>query len=486
MRGTEYNAHTYTVNDGSGAVNSSADGSVTLNITGGTVAPPPPPTPNNAPDAADLVVSANATSTDITINLLDLTSDLDGDDLSIQSVSIDIGGTPVTFSLVDGVLVVPGDQFVSISGSITTAFTYVVDDGTGTANSSATGHVNLTINGPFGASNIAPVAQETEQSVLVEDGVFTVDLNTLVSDGNGDPLTLSDITLTYFADGVVTAISVPFTNTGGVITIDPADFGLADGESLTAQLNFVVDDGTGAPNSSDVGGVMLLVTDQLAVPPTSTQYVLDFEPFDNPSDSTTAITEYQGFHFLGNATVFEVDEVANTGDGRDSGLLGVGNGQTTAGGTNVLVGGEGPEHVFSIVAQGGDLPGVPVVTPNFGATFSLDGLSLNAAFNNGLTVTITTCVVGLIDISGNFGFPAGTIFEDGLVVADTFDFIVSASDGASVIIFDNFVDAHGAIVVGSTAFDNIVWVDITSAGGTDAGLGGTGTQFVLDDILITV
>ncbi|MDA1286837.1 MAG: hypothetical protein O3A08_10510 [Proteobacteria bacterium] len=55
-----------------------------------------------------------------------------------------------------------------------------------------------------------------------------------------------------------------------------------------------------------------------------------------------------------------------------------------------------------------------------------------------------------------------------------------------MIIFDNFVDAHGAIVVGSTAFDNIVWVDITSAGGTDAGLGGTGTQFVLDDILITV
>ncbi|MCP5085819.1 MAG: hypothetical protein GY952_03305 [Rhodobacteraceae bacterium] len=249
---------TYLVDDGNGGTST---GEITLTVTG--IAGDPTPPTNNAPIASDLEVTADEADGMIFIDLNALVSDADtGDTLTITSVMLQDDGhaTPVVFTVVNGVIQIDPAQFGLDEGqSIIQSFEFTVDDGSGATNSSTTGTVELTIEGaddPLPPNN-APVANDLVLAAVNEDaGMISIDLNTLISDPDtGDVLSIGAIS---FTQGGV-EISVNYTIAGGVVFIDPEQFGLDTGESFTGILNYTVDDGSGAANSSANGEVTFSV-----------------------------------------------------------------------------------------------------------------------------------------------------------------------------------------------------------------------------------
>ncbi|MEP3027709.1 MAG: Ig-like domain-containing protein, partial [Pseudoruegeria sp.] len=462
----------YTVDDGRGEANSTTTGLINLTVDGPFEVITPT---NTAPVATETEQDADVGDGSFTIDLNTLVSDADvGDVLTLSEVALNVPADTVldagafSFDPITGIATIDPTKFnLANNEGLTASLNFVVDDGSGTTNSSDTGQVLLNITD----GNVAPVATETEQDVNVEDGSFTIDLNTLVSDFDGDPLTLSNVALELGG----APITAGFDAGTGIVTIDPADFGLADGTSATAELTFDVDDGTGAANSMDSGSVTLNLSDP-ADPGTSV--VIDFEAFSSDSGLSIPIggTSTQGIFFDGSASVIETDE------GGSRLAEGLASGQTTSGGNNVLSAGAESGDTFAFYS-GDDNPflvgTLPVSNFNVGGlsaadiiavfgydgdNFDLEGLSLNGIGGSNV-VNITAYELQLtVDPGSSFG-----TYEVDLVEVGSFDFNVDSSTPGEVI------DLNDAAYGG--AFDSVYAVEIGTA---------DGSSFVLDDLLITV
>jgi len=523
----------YTVDDGSGASNSEDSGIVTVTVTGGAgPTPPPEPTPNTAPDAPAVNSTSTATTSDIVINLNSVVSDSDGDDLTITGVQLAGGAAAIGFELEDGVLTIDWDQAVLIGlvdlEAFVTTLEYTVDDGTGAANSSTTGTINLTVDGPFGVPevlNTAPVATET--ALLVEIGdttttvddvfdpgpgsdpvpagspeilpndILTINLNTLISDFDGDDLTLSAVTLTTGTDesGAPIVFDLAYdvpTGLGydpatGNVAIDTGAFGLGDGESVIGSLTFTVTD-NGAGALSDTGAVTIFVSDP-AAPPSST-VTFDFEEFSSDTGNSVLLDiASQGFVFEGLASVIETDEA-----GGRSPAVGLANGQTTTNGTNVLMADTNDDTGvgFAIYSESSSQRISDPVTPDifgatgtppqtaeqmgFGTSFDLESLSLNALSAEDVTVTIVAyrAVITETPINGSFSNFSADLLA---TAADTFVFTVSASTTALEIDFNDPAYYNTATPdLTDSIFDDIYALEIYA---------NDGSAIVLDDMVFT-
>ncbi len=469
----------FTVDDGSGATNSSTTGTVNLIIDG---APDAPPT-NNAPVANDQVNAAVGESAGVfQIDLNTLISDPDaGDVLSISGISFSSNGVEISvnYTIAGGVVFIDPEQFGLDTGeSFTGILSYVVDDGSGAANSSATGEVTFTVDGEDEvAGNNAPVTVDQSLSINLETivGDFSFDLAGFAGDIDPlDILTFTDLSFTYTIvidaeAGTTQTFNVVYTIVGTVVTFDPTQFGLLDGESLGVEFTYSVDDGSGASNSSTTGTVVVSIEDPLDTPPTAVgEYLLDFEPFANADDFAVDIANYEQFVFNGDAQVFETDEV-DLFNGRDSGLpQGVFNGVVS--GDNVLA--MEADGSLSISGAGTGMEGVDNV-----GTFNLDSLYLTSSVTEGMTVTFTTFEevfepgVGMVlQEVGSFSFIVGT---SGMGAGGT-------SGGNIFINFDDLIDpTTGLPIVDSEVFNDIASVVITTNAGSD-------NLLIIDDISATV
>ena len=478
---------TYVVNDGAVATNSTATGTVNLVITG---APDVPDPANAAPVANDLVLSAlNESDGPFQIDLNTLVSDTDtGDTLTIGSISFVSDGveTSVDFTISNGVVNIDPEQFGLNNGeTFTGVLTYVVDDGTGASNGTASGEVTFTVVGEDEIPNQQPLIFN-ENTVLVNLDVnaapIVVDLANHTFDFDGDTLTHSDVTLTYTVvtdpeTGATQTFNVAHTLVGTVITFDPTQFGLTDGQTVGVQLTFNVDDGTGTSNSSNSGEIAFIIDNPAPGDVfTPTAHLLDFEPFTNSdgTDYIIPIDSYDAFVFAGDGVVYETDEIPTGGDGRSSSLpAGVANGVVS--GTNVLA----MESDGSITISAA-LDTTQSVQSE--GTFNLDSMYLTASNTENMTVTITAQAMVSVDISGNFGLPPGTFFEDQLQDIGSFDFIVGSTGtgGNTFVDFNNLTDpVTGLPIVDSAVFNDIVSIQITANAAA-------GNLLIIDDIAATV
>ncbi len=525
----------YTVDDGSGASNSEDSGIVTVTVTGGAgPTPPPEPTPNTAPVAPVVTSTTTATTSDIVINLNSVVSDSDGDDLTITGVQLAGGAAAIDFELEDGVLTIDWAQAV-LTGlvdqeSFVTTLEYTVDDGTGAANSSTTGAINLTVDGPYGVPevlNTAPVATETALLVEIGDSsttvdnlndlgpgnnpspagnpvplpndILTINLTTLISDFDGNDLTLSAVTLTTGTDESGAPIEFDLTYdeitelgydpATGNVAIDTGAFGLGDGESVIGSLTFTVTD-NGAGALSDTGAVTIFVSDPAAAP--SSTVTFDFEEFSSDTGNSILLdVASQGFVFEGLASVIETDEA-----GGRSPAVGLANGQTTTNGTNVLLADANDDTGVGFAVYSEDstqrisdpatpdqtwLTGTPPFTLEqlgFGTSFDLESLSLNALSADNVTVTI---VAYRAVITETVVTPSTSDFSADLVAtaADTFVFTVSASMEVLEIDFNDPAYYNTATTEDLTdsIFDDIYALEIYA---------NDGSAIVLDDMVFTV
>lgn len=559
----------YTVTDDSGAANDSAQGMVDLTINGidGEVPPPPPPVVVNAPPvASDFAIAGDEGSEAIIFDISDLATDPDtGDLLSVTEITgmiRGVSGQNVAFSQVGSTISIDPSQFFYHGGVgeaglsdptnlfleegevAVLALDFTVQDNSGDAgNDSDMGVITLTLTGDT-PTNTAPVALNIPGvagypsgfdgsgvipgDVEVDDPAsltFVVDFDDLISDAEGDPLSVTPGDLVIGTDessGLPITVPYVYDAITKVLTVTLADVPLLDGESVLATLEYEVSDGL----ASTLGQITVNFTDPAA--PVVAQRVLDFEPFaidpgdqivlptlDEPLSGSDTIANYEGFIFQGSATVFETDELGGAGRGGAE-TAGLSNGQTTPAGDNVLVGTFGTtqvplldefgvpvldrsgdpvletvaEDAFAILAPDsrygiGDpgsllandaASGLVFPDPGSAGAFDLDGLSLNVAAGTDVAVTVTTYRLGVVEEVNTD--PVGTSdYYSRLVVADTFEFSASAATSATLLDFNDagFVDDLGK--TDATGFDDIFAVSFVSDGGV---------AMVFDDILMTL
>ncbi len=500
-------AITFTVTDQNGAGDA---GVIDLTVNG---ADDPGPGSNTAPVAGDLAIAADEADGLITVDLAPYISDPDGDMPVVVALTVD--GTEVTFTLDGTQITFDPVQFGLDEGEqVVFSLSYVIDDGSGAANSSATGTITLTLDGAEDVGeppdNTAPTANNVVLEADEEDGNVVIDLNAEVGDLDGDSLIITRVV-------TVGGFPVDFTLESGILTIDTASLGLSDDETQTFTFEYEVEDDSGQTNNTTVGTIELTVNGftEGEPPDPEDSIVMDFEAYASEIDNSIDVIGDQGFIFQGSAVVIETDEIG--GGGRDpNGIVG---GQTTVGGANVLIGtftttevvvtDENGEPVidpesgepvtttevddqFGILAPGqtfeiGDLGPiiasgvsgqtipVPEVLPEgIGMAFSLDGLSLNTPTEDGVAITIVTYTLGVVEVENDFA-PGTSTYYLVLEAVDSFVFEVDASDGAEVLDFNaaGFVDDLGNTNAG--AFDNIYAVSF---------IGADGEAVVLDDILL--
>ena len=176
---------------------------------------------NNAPTLANAIAddSQEEGFGSKTLDLTDVFSDADGDNLSYTASSSD--ETVATASIIEGYFV-----FITEVGPGTTTITVVAEDGNGGSISDA---FDLTITE---APNNAPVvdAAITDQSQNEGFGSTTIDLSTVFTDADGDALS-------YSASSGNTAVVTVSVN-GNTLTVTEAGNG-------TAEITVTADDGNG-------------------------------------------------------------------------------------------------------------------------------------------------------------------------------------------------------------------------------------------------
>ena len=208
---------------------------------------------NDAPTATTDSLELTETSAPLAIDLR--LNDSDPEDL-VTELSIaglaagDATGIVTLDSSTNLVTYDPAGRFqhLGIGETALDGFTYTLVDRDG---ATATGSVELLITGV----NDRPVATPGSFAYTEGDGPSRIDLADLVVDPDGDELTLSDITVTSYGDG----IDLTFTD-GRFGDYPGGNEGLAAGETVTLTLSFNADDGHGLETSTVLGSASITIT----------------------------------------------------------------------------------------------------------------------------------------------------------------------------------------------------------------------------------
>ncbi|MCE8009895.1 Ig-like domain-containing protein [Aestuariivita sp.] len=410
----------YVVSDGNGG---SALGRATIDVT----------PVNDAPSTSPGTVVAEEDDGQITINLSDYVTELDGDGLNFSLIAADRAGDPIPFSVQDdtitgdnGLIVIDPELLGLDTGeSAMTTFSYTVTDDSGeVGNDTATGTVTLTINGADEVvvpppPNAPPVA--TALTVTADEAeLITIDLADLgIDPDEGDTLTLSALTGTIRGSA---NRPVDFSlNETGQILIDPTQFFLQgqafertlsegsgsyliEGEEVTLSLNFTVQD-SGSLSDSNI--ITLNLTGDTPD---------NFAPEVANSSLSEVIVDASG---PGTQTI-DLGALVSDPDGDDTLTITVG---------DLTLGGDDGDVVVnpSAITRVGD-----VVTIDLSA---LDALLADGAVSNGtLDFTVTD---GIETVAGQ----VGTTYVDPLDDPGT-----DPVPAAVVLDFEVFADETGASI----------------------------------------
>ncbi|WP_420011133.1 Ig-like domain-containing protein [Tateyamaria sp.] len=496
---------TNTVDDGQGGTTSNT---ITLEVTN-----PTDEVTNTPPIATDDTITQTEDDGNIVISILGeggLASDPDaGDVLTVTSFVItDAEGNPIDIDLggeeegdgplVDGVLTL--DPFVFGLGDGETGtflVTYTVSDG----QASATGTVTLNLTGS--GTNSAPIALTATEVLQDPDDVvpflnaYQIDLNPLVSDPYGDPVTIA-VTSIEDVDGN----ALTFTFLDGVITISlfslESDLGLVAGGTENLVITYTADDGINPAVTSTVDLTVIAPPEEPTGPETT---ILDFENISVEEGFAATLESLGGLGFDGTAQVIEVDEAIALDPSRVA--TGLVTGQTTDGGGTVATiqgtfngfdDNDQPTYAFTALASGATTQiGGPDVFVNtffqspedfFGNAFDLESMSLTALDGPDIVVTIIT--YRYEEVSPNsFNY----------VEVGSFDVTVSSTTALDLDFFagqfvdtDTFVfDDPETTEVETSAFDNIVAIQFVTTGvlvPTNPDDPNTDVQPINDDVLV--
>ena len=208
---------TYNIDDGQGA---SAEATVTVKVN----AVNDEPLASN--DTAETVEDSS-----VTINVLANDSDVEGDDLTVTTATVNVG--TVTINQESTVTFSPDTNFNG-----TTTITYTISDGQG-GTAIATALVNIT------AANDEPIAEDdtasTDQNIAVSINALSNDV-----DIDGDSLTIASATATY---------GNLILEDSGVITYTPLQ-GFSGSDTIT----YTIDDSQGGFSTATVSVTVNAVT----------------------------------------------------------------------------------------------------------------------------------------------------------------------------------------------------------------------------------
>ena len=215
---------TYTIHDGYGG---SATATVIVNIN----------PVNDDPVANDDDATSNE-DTAITIDVLANDTDVDGDTLTIQSVSQPTNGT-VTHNGSD-VTYTPNANFNGID-----SFEYTVSDGNG-------GTDTATVTVCVGGDNDAPMALDDYASTDEDVGLM-IDVLANDSDPDGDPLTIEQVTQAVHGAVVNNGINVSYTPNLNFNGADAFTYTITDGRggTDTATVTVTINSVNDAPTIDD-------------------------------------------------------------------------------------------------------------------------------------------------------------------------------------------------------------------------------------------
>ncbi|HEY0994235.1 MAG TPA: cadherin-like domain-containing protein, partial [Kofleriaceae bacterium] len=190
---------------------------------------------NDAPQAANDSAGVNANAGATAIAVLANDSDVDGDTLTISSVTQPANGTVVITAGNTGLTFQPNPGFTG-----TTSFTYTISDGhAGTA----TATVTVTV-----TANIPPTAVDDTATVTEDASAAAIAVLSNDSDGNDDALTISSVTQP--ANGAVVIAS------GTSLTFQPAaNF------NGTTSFTYTISDGRGGTATATVTVTVTPVND---------------------------------------------------------------------------------------------------------------------------------------------------------------------------------------------------------------------------------
>ncbi len=215
---------TYTISDGNGGTDTAT---VTVTVTA----------MNDAPEAKDDTASVNEDSS-VEIDVLDNDTDLDGDDLTISSVTPGNKGTAV---ISGGKIVYTPDA----DWNGTDSFTYTISDGNGGTD---TATVTVTVT----AMNDAPEANDDTASVD-EDGSVEIDVLDNDTDLDGDDLTISSVTPGNKGTAVISGGKIVYTPDSDWNGTDSFTYTISDGNggTDTATVTVTVTAMNDAPEAKD-------------------------------------------------------------------------------------------------------------------------------------------------------------------------------------------------------------------------------------------
>jgi VCBS repeat-containing protein len=190
--------------------------------------------PNLAPVAVPIDAGSVAeTAAPVVIDLLAGQRDPNGDALSIADVTVTAGETAVAFTLDGTVVTIDPAQFIGLGTGEQADITirYSLSDGTLSVENSA----SLTVTGV----NTAPEATPIDSGTVAETAdPVVIDLLAGATDAEGDTLSVQDVVVTV-GEGTAT-----FSLEGGVLTLDPAQFGdLEPGETRSVSIAYRISDG---------------------------------------------------------------------------------------------------------------------------------------------------------------------------------------------------------------------------------------------------
>ena len=215
---------TYTNDDGNGGT-----ATATVTVTVSDI--------NNPPVAIDDAVTT-PDNTAVTIDVLANDNDVDGDTLTIDSITQPITGT----AAISGTMVVYTPT-LDFSGE--DSFTYTISDGNG---ESDTATVMVTVSDV----NVDPVANDDTASTA-EDTAVTIDVLANDSDADGDTLTVDSVTDSPNGTAVNNGTDVTYTPDIGFLGDDSFTYTVIDGNggSATATVTVTVTSGNQNPVAVD-------------------------------------------------------------------------------------------------------------------------------------------------------------------------------------------------------------------------------------------
>ena len=459
----------YTVEDGNGGTDTAT---VTITVD-----------PQNDVPVANDDGATTPEDTDVTIDVLNNDSDVDGDSLTVSSVTQPSNGrvtnnnTDVTYS--------PNTNFNG-----TDTFNYTINDGNG-----GTATAIVTVN--VGGTNDPPVAGDDSGNTTNEDNPITIQVLSNDIDPDGDSLNVASATSP--ANGTV-------TNNGNNVTYTPdPNFNGTD------TFNYTVEDGNGG---TDTATVTITVDPQNDVPvanddgattPEDTDVTIDVlgndSDVDGDSLTVSSVTQPSNGTVTNNNTDVTYSPDANfNGTDTFNYTINDGNGGTATAIVTVNVGGTNDPPVAGDDSDNTTNEDNPITIQVLSNDIDPDGDSLNVASttnpangmvtNNGNSVTYTpdpnfngTDAFNYTVSDGNSGTDTATVNVTVNAVNDNPSFTTTPPNPTSLNINEGDSFTYNAEAIDPDVGDTLTftgsnvptWLTFTDNGGGTALLTGAAT-----------